>query len=119
MKSAIHDHRRSPRVRVARIRIGLQQADLTLEGNISSGGVGFEIPSAHRVHIGDPITVAMSIPELSEPVALSAMICHVQHRALVGRQYVGARFTGNDELVLNPLDRFVEESALLSTARPV
>jgi hypothetical protein len=117
MAVTARDLRRSPRVRVARLRVGLQQVDLTLEGNVSSGGVGFEIPSAHRVHIGDPVTVSMAIPELNEPVALSAIVCHVQHRALVGRQYVGARFTELDELVLNPLDRFVEESALLSAAR--
>ena len=107
------DLRQSPRVRVARMRIGLPLTDVTLEGNVSCGGVGFEIASAHRLHIGDPITISLMVPELAEPLALSGTVRHVQHRALAGRQYVGARFDVSDPLLMNPLDRFVEETALI------
>lgn len=109
------DLRRSPRVRVTELRVGLSEADLTLRGNLSAGGVGFELGAAHRIRVGDPITVAVRIPELVDPVALSATVCHVQFRSNQG-YYVGARFEDVDELVSHPLYRFVEESALLHRA---
>lgn len=109
------ENRTSPRVRVARLRIALTDGDLTLDGNVSTGGVGFELDRRRRVHIGDPIAVSIDLPELGEAVALSATVCHVNP---VGpwQTYVGARFQPTDPLVENPLFRFVEESALLGQA---
>lgn len=113
------DHRQSPRVRVAEIRVGLVGGDLTLQGNLSTGGVGFELDGTHRIRVGEPITVSVRIPELLDPVALSATVCHVQARPAGGGMYVGARFEDVDELVSNPLYRFVEESALLHRAAAI
>jgi hypothetical protein len=110
------ENRSSPRVRVSRLRIGLCDVDLTLDGNISTGGVGFEVDRDHRVHVGDPIAVSIDLPELEEPLALSATVCHVHRRSESDRHYVGARFRETDALVENPLFRFVEESALLDQA---
>lgn len=112
----IVENRSSPRVRVSRLRIGLSDVDLTLDGNVSTGGVGFEVEPDHRVHVGDPIAVSIDLPELEEPLALSATVCHVHRRSGSSRSYVGARFRETDELVENPLYRFVEESALLDQA---
>lgn len=111
------ENRTSPRVRVARLRIGLADADLTLDGNVSTGGVGFELDPSHRVHVGDPIAVSIDLPELEEPMALSAMVCHLHTRPDSRSHYVGARFFDLDELAANPLFRFVEESALLAQAQ--
>lgn len=98
------------------MRIGLADADLTLDGNVSTGGVGFEVDPSFRLHVGDPIAVSIDLPELAEPLALSATVCHVHQRPESRSHYVGARFSAVDELVENPLFRFVEESALLGQA---
>lgn len=109
--------RQSPRVDVPALRVGMTRSDVTLRGNISSGGVGFEIESAHRLRVGDSIKVRVHIPEFDEAVELDAIVCHVQHAIGRRRQYVGARFEGVDELLLYPLDRWVEESALIDATR--
>lgn len=116
---ASQELRRSPRIEVGAMRVGMTRSDVTLRGNISSGGVGFEIESAHRLQIGDRLTVQVRIPECDEPVELDAVVCHVQHTMDQRRQYVGARFEGVDELLLYPLDRWVEESALIDATRAV
>ncbi len=114
----VRELRRSPRISVHRLRIGLAEADLALHGNLSTGGVGFELSPRHRARVGDPIAVQIDVPELSEPLALSATICHVQRRAGSPNRYVGARFGEIDELIENPLYRYVEETALLGPAVP-
>jgi len=116
---ATRELRRSPRIEVGAMRVGMTRSDVTLQGNISAGGVGFEIESAHRLQIGDHIKVQVRIPEFDEPVELDAVVCHVQHSAGRRRQYVGARFEGVDELLLYPLDRWVEESALIDATRAI
>jgi len=110
------ENRSSPRVRVSRLRIGLADADLTLDGNVSTGGVGFEVDPDLRLNVGDPIAVMLDLPELGEPLALSATVCHVHLRTESRSRYVGARFLDVDELVENPLFRFVEETVLLDRA---
>lgn len=119
MSVSAEDLRDSPRVRVAELRVGLAGADLNLRGNLSVGGVGFETDFDHHIRVGDPITVSVRIPELLDPVALSARVCHVQTKPAANRVYVGARFEDLDELITNPLYRFVEESALLHRAASV
>ncbi|MEM1023399.1 MAG: PilZ domain-containing protein [Myxococcota bacterium] len=111
--------RHSPRIEVPALHVEMTRSGVTLRGNISSGGVGFEIESAHRLRIGDAITVRVQIPEFDEAVELDAVVCHVQHAVGRRRQYVGARFDGVDELLLYPLDRWVEESALLDATRSI
>jgi c-di-GMP-binding flagellar brake protein YcgR len=108
-----HELRASPRVPVTQLVVGLADGDRYVRGNISSGGVGFEIEEAVPLRRGDPITVLLTIPDSTEPLALSAIVQHSHYREMEGVFYVGALFVEVDELVQNPLDRFVEEVSLL------
>ncbi len=107
------DMRASPRVLVTRLVVGLPDGDRYVRGNISSGGVGFEMDERVSVRAGDPIAIRLAIPETREPLALSAIVRHTQYREHDSVFYVGACFIDTDELVQNPLDRFVDESLLL------
>lgn len=78
-------------------------------GDVSSGGVGFELTDAPS--LGEPICVSMVLPETGETVSMSAVVCHVEP-GHPGIYHVGARFTDLDMLVLSPLERHVEETAL-------
>jgi hypothetical protein len=100
--------RHSPRIPLERFHVTLRQGDRSVGGNLSSGGVGFTVRDPIR--IGDAITVRFSLPESGELVQLSAIVCHVSD--IAGGWYAGARFVDVDVLVQNPLDRFVEETAL-------
>jgi PilZ domain-containing protein len=102
------DMRRSPRIPLERFVVTLRQGDQSVSGNLSSGGVGFT--TRDPVRLGDAITVRFSLPESGELVMLSAVICHVSE--LQAGYYAGARFVDVDVLVQNPLDRYVEETAL-------
>ncbi len=105
--------RSSPRVAVTRLVVGLADGDRYVRGNVSSGGVGFEIDERVAVRAGDPIAIRLTIPETREPLALSAVVCHSHYREQDGVFYVGAAFIDTDVLVQNPLDRFVDEAVLL------
>ncbi|MCB9645393.1 MAG: PilZ domain-containing protein [Deltaproteobacteria bacterium] len=108
-----HEMRASPRVPVTQLVVGLVDGDRYVRGNISSGGVGFEIDELIPLRRGDPITVRLNIPDSTEPLAMSAVVQHSHYRDHDGVFYVGALFVDVDELVQNPLDRFVEETSLL------
>lgn len=105
--------RNSPRVRVTRLVVGLPDGDRYVRGNVSSGGVGFELDELVVLQAGDPIAVQLVIPESREPLAMSAVVKHTHYREDNGVLYVGACFERVDELVQNPLERFVEEAVLL------
>lgn len=109
----IRELRGSPRVGVTRLVVGFADGDRYVRGNISSGGVGFEVDERAPVRVGDPIAIRLTIPETLEPLALSAVVVHTHYRSDTQVLYVGATFVEVDELVQNPLDRFVEEAHLL------
>lgn len=100
--------RRSPRVPVDRLIVGVRGGNRVVHGNLSTGGVGFEVPE--RLGVGEPIAVCFSLPETGEPVSIAAEVRHVR-RETEG-YYVGARFIDMDVLVQNPLDRYIEEVAI-------
>ena len=88
----------------------LRAGDLVVSGNLSSGGVGFEVPIA--VKIGEPVCISLLVPETGEPASISAIVRHVE-KLDVNRFYVGVRFLEVDHFVQSPIDRYVEEAALL------
>lgn len=105
--------RASPRVQVHGLQIGLASGARSVRGNLSTGGVGFELDDCPPLRPGDPLVVSLSIPEVDEPLAVSAVICRVRWDERRGRLVVGARFIDVDALIECPLFRFVEETALL------
>lgn len=115
---ARRDNRASPRVGVTQLVVGLADGDRFARGNISSGGVGFELEELVALHAGDPVAVRFVVPETMEPLVLSAVVVHTSYRRGEGSLYVGAAFVDVDELVQNPLDRFVEEAVLLAKTPP-
>jgi hypothetical protein len=108
------DLRGSQRVAVPHLWIALPHGAVATRGNISTGGIGFEVDGCPPLRAGDPIVVRVAIPETGEPLALSATICRVHYDDRRERLYVGARFVDVDLLTEFPLFRFVEETALLS-----
>lgn len=111
----MRENRSSPRVGVTQLLIGLADGDRYVAGNISSGGVGFAMTGPSRLEVGDPVTVRFSIPETHEPLALSAVVVHRHYRDGEQAYYFGAAFVDVDELVQNPLERYVEEAFLMET----
>jgi c-di-GMP-binding flagellar brake protein YcgR len=104
--------RSSPRVPLDRFIVCLRSGDLVVTGNLSSGGVGFE--SSGPLKIGEPVCVSLLLPETGEPASISAIIRHVEVLSS-GRYYVGVRFLEVDHFIQSPLDRYVEEAALLAS----
>lgn len=107
------ENRTCPRVPVTRLVVGLPDGDRYVRGNVSSGGVGFELDEHLPVRPGDPIAVRIVVPDSQEALALSAVIRHSRYRERDNCFYVGAAFIDVDELVQNPLDRFIDEAVLL------
>lgn len=105
------EHRTSPRVPLDRFVVCLRTGDLMVAGNLSSGGVGFESPGP--VKVGEPVCISLIIPETGEPASVSAVVRHVEMIG-AGRFYVGVRFLEVDHFVQSPIDRYVEEAALLA-----
>jgi c-di-GMP-binding flagellar brake protein YcgR len=105
------EHRRSPRIPLQRFIVCLRAGDRIVTGDLSSGGIGFEVPEP--IHLGDPIAVSLTLPETGESVSLSAVICHVTQTDK-GTYRIGARFIDMDVLIQRPLERYVEETALES-----
>ncbi|MCK6551629.1 PilZ domain-containing protein [Myxococcota bacterium] len=113
MRRVKRDLRHSPRVPLARFVVCLRRGDLVVSGDVSSGGVGFSLEDPPGV--GEPICVSMILPETGEPVSMAATVCHIEPTADRGAFHVGARFTDIDTLVQSPLERHVEEAALVET----
>jgi hypothetical protein len=84
-----------------------------VRGNVSVTGVGFELPSSCHLRRGDVVEVRLDLP--GESVHVRAVVNRIRRSEprAVGRIFVGAEILEMDELVLNPLFRFVEEAALL------
>ncbi len=93
-----------------RFIVCLRAGDLVVRGNLSSGGVGFEVPGPLKV--GEPVCVSLMLPETGEPASISAVVAHVERRH--GTFYIGVRFLEVDHFVQSPIDRYVEETALLA-----
>lgn len=108
------EQRASPRVAVQGMRVGLVDGSRSVHGNLSTGGVGFELEDCPPLRAGDPMVVSLLLPDADEPVAVSAIVCRVHYDERRGRLLVGARFVDVDALVECPLFRFVEEAALFS-----
>jgi hypothetical protein len=87
-----------------------------VRGNVSEYGVGFEMSVSTHLKIGDPLEVRLFLPE--ETLVLRVVVTRVRRAEprSVGRMFVGGEIQNLDELVGNPLFRFVEESALLQRA---
>ena len=113
----VRELRRAPRVGGIELTVRLRDDVRVVRGNISTGGVGFELDECALLEEGEPISVEVEIPELSDTVSLGAVIRHVQIPQSQGAFYVGASFVQPDEMVLNPLFRFVEERRLLSSVQ--
>lgn len=123
------EHRRGARVALSRLSVelpgslrsgersphgaveeGFLKAPVT--GNISTGGVGFSLKPGHpRLKVGDRVTVRFELPDAFDPILVRAEVRHVTSRP-GGGQRVGARFLDADELIENPLFRYIEESLL-------
>lgn len=108
------DLRHSPRVTLSRFVVCLQRGeDLVVSGDLSSGGVGFQVEDPPN--LGEPLCVSMVMPETGEAVSMSATVCHIEPSDDARVFHVGARFTDLDALVQSPLERHVEETALVET----
>jgi hypothetical protein len=99
------------------VRLG--RGSRLVHGNVSVTGIGFELPGSVSVAKGDLIEARLHLHD--QTIAVRARVTWIRRlepRA-IGRIYVGAAIVGMDELVANPLYRFVEEWALLErAARP-
>lgn len=106
------DQRSAPRVRVHGLRLALPDGDRFVQGNVSVGGVGFETDECLPLAVGDTIRVSLSATEDDEALDFVANVRHIKVPQPGQSFYVGAAFHEADELVMNPLFRFVEESLL-------
>lgn len=99
--------------------VALPEGERLVTGDISTGGVGFELDECHILNRDAPVSIRLRLPEAGEVLVLQAQIRHVTFRKNAGRFWVGAEFVGLDILFENPIFRFVEESVLVAlTARP-
>lgn len=111
------DRRHEPRVRLRQVRLRLNDGVRYVRGNVSMSGVGFEIEECLPLGVGDRIQLGLTFVEDDEPLWVEAVIRHVQVSGQGRTFYVGASFQEVDELVANPLYRYVEE-VLLQSVRP-
>ena len=108
--------RRATRVPVTHMVVSLPSGHRLVRGNVSLFGVGFELSVPCHLKPGDPLEIRLFLPE--ETLLVRAVVTRIRRpepRA-TGKMFVGAEITGLDELVGNPLFRFVEETALLRRA---
>ncbi len=112
------EHRDGARVALARLCVelpGEEPSELPgtmVGGNISTGGVGFVLDGeSPEVAVGDRVTVRFSLPDSFDELVVRAEVRHLSPREAGGYR-VGARFLDADELVQNPLYRYVEEALL-------
>jgi c-di-GMP-binding flagellar brake protein YcgR len=119
------EHRNAARVALARLYVDLPKAEdapdddrpasveaSVVTGNISLGGVGFVLPAAApRPEAGDRLTVRFQLPDSFDELVVRVEVRHAAPRE-DGSCRVGAAFLDADELVENPLFRYVEESLL-------
>ncbi|MBK8013470.1 MAG: PilZ domain-containing protein [Deltaproteobacteria bacterium] len=115
---SILDQRSAPRVRVQGLRLALPDGDRFVRGNVSVGGVGFETDECLPLAVGDTIRVTLAATEDDEALDFVASVRHIKVPQQGQPFYVGAAFHEPDELVINPLFRFVEESLLAAFSKP-
>lgn len=119
------EHRNAARVALARLYVDMPGSGLPAEGdrppsveasavrgNISTGGVGFALPRGAPVPTeGDRLTVRFQLPDAFDELVVRVEVRHIS-AADNGGCRVGASFLDADELVENPLFRYIEESLL-------
>lgn len=115
------EHRSSARVTLARLAVEIPNSSSVepevavvpaRSGDISTGGVGFVLPAGHRnLRQGERLTVRFTLPDSFDELLVRAEVRHVE-RDDGGAQRVGAAFLDADELVHNPLYRYIEEALL-------
>lgn len=121
------EHRNAARVALARMYVDLprEQTDSPSDdgrptsveasmvaGNISTGGVGFVLrDDAFVPRVGDRLTVRFQLPDAFDELVVRVEVRHVSPRDEGGLR-VGGRFLDADEIVKNPLYRYIEESLL-------
>ena len=110
----MRDLRRAPRVAVNNMLVHLPQGARLVRGDVSLFGVGFEIYGACHLKVGDPIEIRLFLTDQTLTLRAAVTRVHRFEPLAVGRIHVGAKLKNVDELVLNPLYRFVEETLLLS-----
>ncbi len=108
--------RRDPRVPIQEMVLGLPGGPRLATGNVSVGGVGFELDEDVELSPGDRFTVRLSVPDSHDPIDVSAELCHLRFVESAGLFYGGGRFVDLDELSEYPLFRYVEEASLLLLA---
>lgn len=111
--------RKDPRVPVDQMLLGLPEGPRYVAGNVSVGGVGFELEEEIALQLGDRFRVRLTVPDNDEPLDMYAELCHLRYLDAAGRFYGGGRFVDVDELAEYPLFRYVEESALALMASAV
>ena len=88
-------------------------------GNVSIGGVGFELAERVKLTPGERFSVRIAIPDTHEPIDLQAELRHLRFIETSGRYYGGGKFINLDELSEYPLFRFVEEVSVARLAHAV
>lgn len=122
MSRVSREHRSAARVAVPKMRIDLPSAANAepsvattvgvLAGDVSMGGVGFSLErGTPPVAVGDRVMVRFALPDTYDELIVRAEVRHVELEP-GGVVKVGAKFLDADELIQNPLYRFVEESLL-------
>ena len=112
------DLRKDPRVPVRQMIVDLPAGERAVTGNVSVGGIGFELDERPGLAPGQIFGVRLTVPD-SEPLDIRAALCHLQPVGSSGRYYAGARFVDLDELSECPLFRYIEEATLAVLANAV
>ncbi len=104
-------NRQHPRVEVREVIVGFPDGDRIVQGNVSSGGVGFWLDLVHPPTEGTRLLVRLV--DSDESLMVPAEVRHVAFEVERSAFYVWASFVDTDDLVEGPLYRFVEERLLL------
>jgi len=112
----VREQRRAPRVPVSHMMVRLNSGLRLVHGDVSLTGVGFVLQSACYVKPKDVLEVKLYLPD--QVVLLKVVVRRIRRLEpwSLGKMFVGADILSMDELVANPLFRFVEESALARRA---
>ncbi len=105
--------RRAPRVPVTSMLVNLVQGSRLVRGDVSLFGIGFELTAPCHVKQGDALEVLLFLPDQVLRVRCIVRRVRRSQPEAIGRIFVGAELIEVDELVANPLYRFVEETSLV------
>lgn len=111
--------RRDRRVPVRQMILTLPDGARYVAGNVSVGGVGFELDDETSLRPGQEFSVRLSVPDNHEPLDMRARLCHLRFVESAGRYYGGAKFVDVDALNEWPLFRYIEEASLVLMASAV